>query len=131
MLGNLNTTCLDLIQAPDAWLQAERTRLEHEISLLSGELHDVVAAQSVKTTLQQRNLVPAIVVGGSPDGDVCAAVIICPVGEAVRLLEGGLTDRTIPPSVSQSNYEQQVSLWRADGYDVDVSRLLAMSKEPI
>ena len=110
----------ELLLMPDAWLENERVALQQQLSLLVEQLKPILTAQKFKIQLQQRNRVAVRVIektAGQPD----VAIVVAPINDAVKLLERDKRDPTIPADVSQENADQQLALWRKDGYDVNAA----------
>ena len=99
---------VDLLIKSDRWLEAQRSKLTQELSLLLDDLRKVMSAQKIKRSLQQTNRVAAVMPSEAGIGET---VEILSLREAITAIKQFDEPR-------RSRYSRQVNLWASDGYDV-------------
>lgn len=118
----------DLLLAPDEWLENKRISLQQRLSLTAKELEGVLAAQRIKGSLQQRNMVAVRCVDKKHGVPSDIIIKFCPISDAIARLETEKEDATIPDDISSDNIRQHIDTWQSDGYDIDTVRKLRKQK---
>lgn len=113
----------DLLMLPDDWLDNESQSIQQKMALMAEELDRILIAKRVKRVLQQENRVAVRYMELDENGQPTGIVVkICTLPEALLLLENHRNDPNVPSDVARDNANQQIVVWRRDGYDVENSK---------
>lgn len=101
----------ELLMMPIEWLENQNTHLGSQLENLSRELAQIKIALEIKRRIQDENVVPTRII--SVDG---IEIKLLPLPTAVAEVN---KNRGIRAEVHNANIEDNLSVWRDDGYDVD------------
>jgi hypothetical protein len=109
----------DLLTRGDAWLEHEREVVSSELQCRADYLKKVIAAQTIKKILQNKNLVAVQHICRNTNNEATDVVIkVMKLPDAIRSIEES------NDILDEINSLGQITTWRADGYDIATSRSL-------
>lgn len=105
----------DLLTYSDEWLEHQRICTSQKIDELLCTLQSIIAAQRIKTILQDRNMVPVQQIERDDDGNLTNIYLcIMNLPEALSLIKSKQID-----TYDALNKATQHEVWRQDRYDLN------------